>query len=135
MMGLSPQVISGSGNWEQLGTNAANGAFPGFGINNTAGVTLNQNMAIQNTLLLCNGALGGSGVITLGTGMSGLTTYVNNGVLNMTNPIQFNIQNITYNVNYNASTAVGIYTITTNSTITTGTSYHPVLIHTILQEQ
>ncbi len=102
------QTIGGTGAWNQILTNGGNNMFPGFLINNASGVVLNQNIEIQNRLdLLVNGGvLSGTGILTLGNGtVNTLTLNRSFGAINMTNPVEYNLSGITYNVNYNSTAA------------------------------
>ena len=134
MNGTTQQTIYGpldaspntaTGVWAMTGSgNTGTGQFPGFGINNSAGVTLNQSFAVQNTLFLGNGILGGSGTLTLGTGVSStLNSYINNGSLGL--KTAYNLQNVNYNINYNTTTTIGSITANTSGTITTGKELPP----------
>ena len=68
---------------------------------------IRTNIALQNNLILGNGILGGSGILTIGTAIANtFTTTVNNGSLNMTNPVQYNLASVTYNVNYNTTSNI-----------------------------
>src|SRR6185436_9759867 len=99
MNGTASQTVSGGGVWVQYTTNPGTGVFPGFGVNNAAGVVLNQSFALQNTLNLTNGAISGSGIITLGNGTaSTLTTNVGistGGVVGGTLPVSQALYNLT----------------------------------------
>lgn len=102
------QTISGTGNWNQILTNGGNDMFPGFLINNASGVVLNQNVQIQNRidLLINGGILSGTGILTIGNGINNtLTINRSFGAINMTNPVQYNLSGVTYNLNYNATAA------------------------------
>ncbi len=100
--GTSSQTVSGTGTWNQVGTNAGTGLFPGFAINNTAGVVLNQSLAITRTFTLTAGVYSGTGTLTLGNGVVATTLTVN--VVAGSIPasmVAYNLSNITYNLNYN----------------------------------
>lgn len=116
-----PQTISGSGNWRQIVTNSGVGRFTGFLIQNPNGVILNQNIALQNRLdlLTAGGVLSGSGILTLGVGTTS-TLLVNRsfGSINMTNPVQYNLSGVTYNVDYSLTAAA--------TPITTGAELPPL---------
>jgi len=75
-----------------------------------------QALLWQNILNLTTGQLGGTGTLTLGDGVSTLTTTRTFGSLNI--PTAYNLAGATYNVNYNA--------ITGTSGITTGTELPPL---------
>lgn len=102
------QTISGTGSWNQILANGGNGMFPGFLINNTSGVILNQDIQIQSRLdlLINGGVLSGSGILTLGNATNSTLTLTRSfGSINMTNPVQYNLAGITYNIIYNATAA------------------------------
>jgi hypothetical protein len=115
------QTIGGTGAWNQILANGGNDMFPGFLINNSSGVVLNQNIALQNRLdiLVNGGVLSGAGILTLGNGtVNNLTLNRSFGAINMTNPVQYNLSGTTYNVNFNSTAAA--------TPITTGAELPPL---------
>jgi hypothetical protein len=122
MNGTNAQTISGTGTYLQHTTNPGSGVFPGFQIFNTSGATpavsLNQNLALQNTLNLYQGSIGGSGTLTLGNSSNAASFIVNVG--NGTNPggtiqsslsVAYNLSNMNFSANYNIlSPAAGYIT-------------------------
>ncbi|MEP7169088.1 MAG: hypothetical protein ABI855_06915, partial [Bacteroidota bacterium] len=99
--GTSSQTVSGSGVWNQIGSNPGSGLFPGMAFNNTAGVVINQNIGLTKTLTLTAGAISGTGTITLGYGTASTMSV---SVLAGTIPasmVAYNLANVTYNLTYN----------------------------------
>jgi len=77
MMGSSQQTVSGTGVWKQISQNAGTGVFPGFSINNSAGVVFSgsQSFAVTTALYLTSGTLSttNSNILTLGNAAAGQT--------------------------------------------------------------
>jgi hypothetical protein len=137
--GSSAQTISGSGQWTTI-AGSINNAFNGMTINNAAGVVLNSSFALQTTLNLTSGNISGSGTLTLGTGLpTTLTTTVTNGTIDPALSMAYNLNLVTYNLNYNNSTApyttsgelpslaatppfAGAMTVNNNQSVTLGNS-------------
>lgn len=65
------------------------------------------NLFVQTALNLTSGSITGSGTgsMTLGVGTNALTTTVTNGTIASSLPVNYNLGNLTYNLNYNNSTA------------------------------
>ncbi|MBP7496410.1 MAG: hypothetical protein KA792_01935, partial [Bacteroidales bacterium] len=118
--GTTVQSVSGSGTWNQVATYPGTSVFTGFIINNTSdenpAVILNQNLALQNTLNLYTGILGGSGTLTLGNATaSTLTCNVGNGTtaggsIASAMDVNYNLTYVSYNLNYNILSPAAGYT-------------------------
>ncbi len=101
MNGSAVQTISGTGIW----TTGTNGRLYALTINNSAGVNLNCDFAIQTNLTLTNGSLSGTGLLIFGVGGGTLSCYRTNGNINNALNCSYNLSGVTYNVYYNSASS------------------------------